>query len=191
MLYINSRTFVMINRRAFIKKCVASFYGSLLLLPACKFEIKDKQYYSFTVDEAKCLEAICEQFIPADDYPGAKEAGVVNFIDKLLYQRFPDMKTNYLDGISSLENYCIVQFDKPFEELSWDDQYHILEHMEKGLLSKEYWDKISQQQFFNMVLRNTMQGFYGPPRHGGNKDYVSYRMMRLDYPLLIGQNRYE
>lgn len=181
----------MINRRAFIKKCITSFYGSLLLLPACNFEVKNKQYYSFTIAEAKCLAAICEQFIPADDYPGAKEAGVVNFIDKLLYQRFPDMKIKYLNGISSLENYCMIKFGKPFEELSWDDQYNILEYMEKGLLPQEYWEKISQQQFFNMVLRNTMQGFYGPPRHGGNKDYVSYRMMKLDFPLLIGQNRYE
>ena len=35
-----------------------------------------------------------------------------------------------------------------------------------------------------------MQGFYGSPRHGGNKDYVSYRMLGLEYPDIIGQNRY-
>ena len=35
-----------------------------------------------------------------------------------------------------------------------------------------------------------MQGFYGSPRHGGNKDYASYRMLGLDYPNIIGQNRY-
>jgi gluconate 2-dehydrogenase gamma chain len=35
-----------------------------------------------------------------------------------------------------------------------------------------------------------MQGFYGSPRHGGNRDYVSYKMMKLDYPHVIGQNRY-
>jgi len=36
-----------------------------------------------------------------------------------------------------------------------------------------------------------MQGFYGSPRHGGNKNNVSYKMMRLDYPVIIGQNRYK
>jgi gluconate 2-dehydrogenase gamma chain len=32
-------------------------------------------------------------------------------------------------------------------------------------------------------------GFYGSPRHGGNKDYISYRMLGLDYPLIIGRNK--
>jgi len=35
-----------------------------------------------------------------------------------------------------------------------------------------------------------MQGFYGSPRHGGNRNYASYKMMGLEYPRLIGQNRY-
>jgi len=34
-----------------------------------------------------------------------------------------------------------------------------------------------------------MQGFYGNPRHGGNRDYASYRMLGLDYPQLVGQDR--
>jgi gluconate 2-dehydrogenase gamma chain len=40
------------------------------------------------------------------------------------------------------------------------------------------------------VLDHTRQGFYGSPRHGGNRDYASYRMLGLAYPNLIGQNRY-
>jgi gluconate 2-dehydrogenase gamma chain len=35
-----------------------------------------------------------------------------------------------------------------------------------------------------------MQGYYGSPIHGGNKDYMSFNMLGLDYPLIIGQNRY-
>jgi len=35
-----------------------------------------------------------------------------------------------------------------------------------------------------------MQGYYGSPRHGGNKDNMSYKMLKLDYPVVIGQNRY-
>jgi gluconate 2-dehydrogenase gamma chain len=41
-----------------------------------------------------------------------------------------------------------------------------------------------------LAVDRTMQGFYGAPRHGGNKDYASFKMMKLDYPLLVGQNRY-
>jgi gluconate 2-dehydrogenase gamma chain len=35
-----------------------------------------------------------------------------------------------------------------------------------------------------------MQGFYGSPRHGGNRNYVSYKMLGLEYPVVMGQNRY-
>lgn len=180
----------MVNRRTFIKQCIA-LYGSLLLMPACKNEIVRQQYRCFSVDEGECLGAICEQFIPADDYPGAKEAGVVNFIDKLLYQRFPELRPDYKKGIQTLEKYSTETFRKPFANLSWEQQYSVLQQMERNELPEMFWKEIPQRRFFDMVLRNTMQGYYGPPRHGGNKDYASYRMMRLDYPLLIGQNRYE
>ena len=41
-----------------------------------------------------------------------------------------------------------------------------------------------------MIIKHSMQGFYGPPRHGGNKNYISYKIMDLDYPYVVGQNRY-
>jgi gluconate 2-dehydrogenase gamma chain len=34
-----------------------------------------------------------------------------------------------------------------------------------------------------------MQGYYGSPRHGGNKNFISYKMIGLDEPQIIGENR--
>lgn len=180
----------MINRRQFIKR-TALAYGSLLLLPGCMRGTQKSSYRIFTQEEADCLGYICEQFIPADEFAGAREAGVVNFIDKLLYQRFPELTENYKKGLQTVEKYCRETFGKPFAGLSWEEQHSLLTQMECSELPESYWNDMKQRDFFNMVLRNTMQGYYGAPRHGGNKDYVSYRMMRLDFPLLIGQNRYE
>jgi len=180
----------MINRRQFIKH-VAIAYGSLLLLPGCVRGSLKSNYRVFSKEEADCLGCICEQFIPTDEYAGAREAGVVNYIDKLLYQRFPALKDTYAKGILSLETYCKETFGKGFTGLTWDEQYSLLQKMERSELPESYWADVNQRSFFNTVLDNTMQGYYGPPRHGGNKDYVSYRMMRLDFPLLVGQNRYE
>src|ERR1035441_9875628 len=42
----------------------------------------------FTPAQAQTVDAICAQLIPADQDPGAKEAGVVNFIDLQLSKRF-------------------------------------------------------------------------------------------------------
>jgi gluconate 2-dehydrogenase gamma chain len=62
--------------------------------------------------------------------------------------------------------------------------------MESNQLNEKEWPQGKASDFFNLVLSHTMQGFYGSPIHGGNKDYMSFEMLRIDYPLVIGQNRY-
>lgn len=136
----------MVNRRAFIKRCFA-LYGSLLLMPACKKEMGRQQYRCFSIDESECLGAICEQFIPTDEYLGAKEAGVVNFIDKLLYQRFPELEPDYKKGIQALEKYSMDVFQKTFANLSWEQQYTVLQQMERKELPETYWEEIPQKNF--------------------------------------------
>lgn len=178
------------NRRRFIKSCVA-LYGSVLLLPGCNAGKNGKRYRCFTDDQAECIAAICEQIIPTDEYPGAIEAGVMNFIDKQVYQRFTGDKERYAEGVRALNAYCTETFGKAFAALDWERQTEVLQQMEADRLPGKHWEKIGQRRFFNLVRYHTMMGFYGAPHHGGNKDYVSFRMMKLDYPLLVGQNRYE
>lgn len=180
----------MINRRQFVKSALLA-YGSLLLLPGCVRGTQKSPLRVFTEGEADCLGCLCEQLIPADDFPGAREAGVVNFIDKQLFQRFPELVEAYKNGLRSLEKSCEETHGHPFAQLDRETRHLVTVQMEKGEVPSSSWEGKEQKEFFNMVLRNTMQGFYGAPRHGGNKDYASYRMMRLDFPLLIGQNRYE
>jgi len=81
-------------------------------------------------------------------------------------------------------------FGKPFEELSWPDQTRLLQAMESGKVPKDIWSDPSSRDFFGMLRDHTMQGFYGSPRHGGNKNYASYKMLGIEYPRIIGQNRY-
>jgi gluconate 2-dehydrogenase gamma chain len=62
--------------------------------------------------------------------------------------------------------------------------------MESGKMEGASWEKGLGRQFFRLIRDHSMQGFYGIPRHGGNKNNISYKMMILDYPVIIGQNRY-
>lgn len=147
-------------------------------------------WHFFTPEEARAIDAVSEQIIPADKDPGAKEAGVVRFIDRQLigpYQRHQD---TYRNGIRNLQETCRKQHGKPFEELPWDDQTKVLLSLESGRVPKELWKSASPRDFFNLVRDHTMQGFYGSPRHGGNKHYISYKMLGLEYPRVLGQNRY-
>lgn len=52
---------------------------------------------------------------------------------------------------------------------------------------------IDAKLFFDIVLQNTMEGFFADPIYGGNKDMVSWRMIgfpgaRYDYRAFIGKH---
>jgi gluconate 2-dehydrogenase gamma chain len=145
---------------------------------------------TFTPDEARLAEAVAEQIVPSDRDPGAREAGVVRYIDRQLdgpLQRFAE---RFRRGLGFLQQTCQAQHGKPFEALGWPEQTRLLESLEGGKAPKEIWTEPNAREFFNLCRDFTMQGFYGSPRHGGNRNYASYRMMGIEYPRIIGQNRY-
>lgn len=175
------------NRREFIKRA-GLISGSLLLLPTCAPAIPP--YRIFSENEMLCLTALCEQIIPVDEDPGATDAGVVHFIDKQTAIRFPREKGLFSSGIRALQSYCKFHLERKFEELESEKQIEVMKLIERGELPAGEWKEDEQKSFFRKLIDRTMQGFYGSPRHGGNKNYVSYRMLRLDYPIVLGQNRY-
>lgn len=163
--------------------------GGTLLLPACVKNLA--QYRFFTVDEVACLEAICEQLIPAHGkWPGARGAGVVNYIDMQLTGVFSSEQPSYRNGLAAVQEACLSKYGKHFEALDFDVQTEFCKDLEAGRVEGGYWTENSSPGFFNMVVDHTMQGFYGPPMHGGNRNSVSYRMIGFQYTLAIGQNGY-
>jgi gluconate 2-dehydrogenase gamma chain len=135
----------------------------------------------FTPEEARLVEAVSEQIIPADKDPGAKDARVVLFIDRQLVGPYAKHQTAYRAGLRALLETCRRQFGKPFEALAWDDQTKVLASLEAGRAPKELWKSPTCTEFFNLVLEHTKQGFYGSPQDGGNYNYVSYQMLGLDH----------
>ena len=143
-----------------------------------------------TPDEARLVEAVSEQIIPSDRDPGAKEAGVVHFIDRQLdgpYKRFAE---KYHAGLACLAKTSQALYGKAFEALAWPDQTRVLQALESNKVPKDIWSTPKASEFFGLIRDHSMQGFYGSPRHGGNRNYASYKMLGLEYPRVIGQNRY-
>ena len=176
------------NRRDFIKH-LSLTYGSVLLLPGCFGNYSPWRF--FTTEEARTVIAVAEQIIPADQDPGATDANVINFIDKQLVGPYTRFQENYRNGIKCLVSSSEKVYQKPFADLEWNLQNEFLEKMEKGELPEEEWEGTNQRSFFRQILDHSMQGFYGSPRHGGNRNYVSYKMIKVDYPHIMGQNRYD
>jgi gluconate 2-dehydrogenase gamma chain len=136
------------------------------------------------------VDAISEQIIPGDQDPGAHDAGVVNFIDKQLASRYRRHRQTYRDGLRGVDETSHAMFKHEFVALTLAQQIEVLKALESGKAKGDTWRKQSAGDFFRLIRDHTMQGFYGGPQHGGNRGYASYKMLGIDYPQIIGQNRY-
>jgi len=180
---------MVLDRRTFLKKGVAGF-GSILLTPSCLQQSNPWRF--FTAEEAKCVIALCEQIIPEDEHGGgATEAGVIFYIDRQLIAVFDYDQAVYQQGISGLQASSLEIHGKRFETLDMNTQHEFLTGLEAGELPEAHWGNLDQRRFFNLAIQHCLQGFYGSPRHGGNKNYMSYQMMGLDFPLVVGRNHYK
>ena len=170
----------------------------------------------FTAAERRCMDALVGRLIPTDDLgPGAREAGVVDFIDNQLAGSFGRgerwyMKGPFADGlktqgyqgehppaglyrtaIAALDDHCRERFEgRTFAELQEDDQDAILSEIEDEELD---FDGVSAAAFFAMLQDNTVEGFFCDPIYGGNRDMVGWRLVgfpgaRYDYRDYLDHN---
>jgi len=177
-----------LTRRRFIALSLLGT-GGMCLLSRC-MNPPLSPWLFITVREANLLDALVEQIIPSDEWPGGRDAGVTNYIDRQLASHYARLQEAYRKGLLAIQETCTSRFQKRFEDLPFDDQTKFLKIMEAGKMDGAQWANGFDRLFFRMIRDHSMQGFYGSPRHGGNKNNVSYKMMKLDYPVIIGQNRY-
>jgi gluconate 2-dehydrogenase gamma chain len=176
------------SRRDFVKIAAAGA-GGLLFMSSCKS--KQNRWFFFTDEEASLAGSIIACLIPVDDFPGAKEACVINFLDRQLVGYHRRYQNIYRMGLANIRESCMRQYGMSFNNLAEEKKNHFLTSLEDDSAPRENWKDLASSDFFNLILDHTMQGFYGSPRHGGNYDYASYRMLKLDYPLIIGRHKYE
>jgi len=180
----------MISRREFVRITTAA--GAAMLVSfntSCRNKISRWRF--LTGEEISLLDAIVEQIIPTDDFPGGRWANVSNFIDRQLDSYYRKHQVAYREGLSAMGMTVFQLKGRKFEELPFAEQTDMMEMMESGTFPGDYWEEHSPTGFFNMLRDHSLQGFYGSPVHGGNREYISYRMLGLDYPNIIGQNRYK
>jgi gluconate 2-dehydrogenase gamma chain len=173
------------GRRQFVRTIAAGVAASPLI---SVFAATNWRFFSAA--EAELADALCEQIVPGDEDPGAHDTLVVRFIDKQLMGPYRRHQQEYRNGLVGVEETSREMFSKSFLELGWEDQTKVLRAIESGRAAGNTWKKQPAGAFFNLIRNHALQGFYGSPRHGGNRDYASYKMLGLDYPQIIGQNRY-
>lgn len=142
-------------------------------------------------DEARTLEALTDRIIPADQDPGALWAGAVNFIDRQLVGPYRKLQKTYRLGLTGTHETSVAMFGKRFTALTPEQRDEVLRALEKDQAPGETWKQTSAKQFFDLVVSHTMQGFYGDPRHGGNRERASWKMLRLPFPPVRGRQAYD
>jgi len=147
---------------------------------SCNRSGASSSWTALTDSEARTLEAACAQLIPADQDPGAKEAGVVVYIDTQLSRSFRRHRKAYRQGLAGIDTASVARFGKSFPDLTGTQQVEILNSVEE-----------KDRQFFDLLLSHARQGFYGDPRHGGNRNMASWKMVGLSFPPVRGREHYQ
>src|SRR5216110_2963995 len=182
------------KRREFITLPAASLGGLLVYtlarepirLEAQQGEVRVPLRF-FTGAEARVVSAACDRIFPTDESgPGAKEAGVVIYIDRQLagpygrdkyrYTKGPWVKSvpehGYQDKASPSETYREgLKMLGDFASLSPADQDTKLRAIEKS-------------HFFQLLRQHTIEGMFCDPMHGGNAGLIGWQFVGYPGPQM-------
>lgn len=147
----------------------------------------DSRWRRLTEPEAATLAAACDQIIPTDEAPGASDAGVLTFIDRQLATRARKDLPFWQAGIAGLEATARRRHGTAFAEAGAEAQIAILRDVEAAKVDAADWGGVSPAEFFGRLRQYTMMGFYGDPRHGGNRDRVGWRTIGVPDPPVRGR----
>jgi gluconate 2-dehydrogenase gamma chain len=175
-----------VTRRRFIQ--VSSSVAAAAtsgLLGGCAWRFQPAS--ALGADERRLVEAVADQIIPPDQDAGGKDAGIADFIDIQLRGPYKRFLRIYRDGLARLEETSRRVRQRSFLDLPFDDQTALLSLLEADQPPAGIWKEGESAEFFRLICDHCMQGYYGSPRHGGNRGSVSWKMLRLDYPQVAGR----
>src|SRR5208283_3845092 len=146
-----------------------------------KFEV-------LTRDQARQVEAIASQIIPTDDMPGAREAGVVYFIDRALKTFASDSLPIYQKGLAALNQATSESYPgvKSFADASPEQQEKLLSELTSEGKSRTLPPRrrpiTVSADFFQTIWQHTMFGFLIDPEVGweGNRDHAGWKVIGRD-----------
>jgi gluconate 2-dehydrogenase gamma chain len=149
----------------------------------------------FTEAEALIVAAAASRIFPSDDSGiGAREAGVVIYIDRQLSGPWGHDRHRYTHG--------------PFDEgappeFGYQGAAPPIDIYRQGLKSLKGFDtltpseqdeklkQIEKSAFFDLLRRNTIEGMFCDPQHGGNVDMVGWQLIGFPGPRMSNLSEIE
>ena len=169
----------LLNRRAFLSASSTALAAAWLaadpaqlrasLLHAARARGRSQTFEYFTPEQAADVDAIAAQIIPTDDLPGAREAGVVHFMDHSLATWAQDQQAAFVGGLGDLNHEVATRWPGTdrFAQLPSEQQNSLLH-------------AVDQSPFFQMVRFATVAGTFANPSWGGNQEKVGWRILGFE-----------
>ena len=124
-----------------------------------------------TLDPAMAAEidVITSQIIPSSDGPGAREAGIVYFIDRALSTFDAHLREAYRTGMAEVQQRRRQMFpgSASIAALGSEQQIQLIHSIEAT-------------DFFELLRTHTLYGFLGNPSYGGNRDRVGWKLIGFE-----------
>jgi gluconate 2-dehydrogenase gamma chain len=124
---------------------------------------------SFDPATAADVAAIANQIIPSADGPGAREAGVIYFIDRALSTFDAGKRETYHKGMQEVHELRKKMFpdSTSIAALAPEQQIELIRAIETS-------------EFFELLRTHTVLGFLGSPSYGGNRNQVGWKHIGFD-----------
>jgi gluconate 2-dehydrogenase gamma chain len=142
----------------------------------------------FTEREALIVAAAASRIFPSDDAgPGAREAGVVIFIDRQLAGPYGRDRYRYTQG--PFDEHAAAEF-------GYQGQATPRDAYREGLKALEGFDRLSpadqdgklkeieNTHFFAVLRQNTIEGMFCDPMHGGNAGMIGWQLIGFPGPRM-------
>lgn len=153
----------------------------------------------FSPEHYRMVEHLAEMIIPEDETPGARQAGVAEFIDFMVANRVPvtggrdvrrtedaiemgnEAQAAFLLGIDWINARCQGEFSHSFMECTPEQQNNLLEE----LAYKERFRPTTEvgRQFFRMIRDYTVVGYYTTKI---GLESLGYPGLRTSWPKMPG-----
>lgn len=143
------------------------------------------RFQFFSPEEAAEVDAITARIIPSDETPGAREAGVVYFIDRALTTFAADDQKTYREGLPAVQARTRELFATipRFSAASPEQQDQVLRSFDEPAgSSRSPRRRIANSSFFQTLRAHTIIGFLIDPDSGtgGNRASAGWKVIGRD-----------
>jgi gluconate 2-dehydrogenase gamma chain len=129
--------------------------------------------------QLRTLEAFIDRLIPRDENgPGAVDAGAQNYIDRQLGGYLRDEKDAFLAGLEAVDAYARRVYGAPLADLSAEKRDEVLTAIDTNRAE----GLAAGRAFFNRARRLTLEGMFGDPYYGGNKNFAGWDLIKYPGP---------